>query len=142
MVGAVAAMLSIESVRYLIALVMDNEHIHGLVMNEMVRLRLILLLNHYVESVQAHAPDMDIGDTQRILSEAEGLLQRFDEELDAEQVGTWLQYPATDGIEVTSQASLAYLVVPVFAVPSAMRYGWNRTTGVSVMSRFRTLRKV
>lgn len=106
----------------------------------MIRLRLILLLNHYVESVQEHAPDIDIGEIERILLDAEGLLQRFDEELDAEQVGTWLQYP-TDRRELTSQASLAHLIVPGFAVSSAM-YGWNRANSASMICRWETLRKV
>lgn len=107
----------------------------------MIRLRMILLLHHYVEHIKTNSADIDITEIERILTTAEGLVQRFDEELDEEQIGRWLQYPANDNAVWESQC-LLYLAVPGIVISRAFRHQRIGVKGSSMHFRLRQKCKV
>lgn len=89
-------------------------------------LRLILLLNHHAQNDDnGTESENDVKSVEEILRDAEGILKRFDEELDSEQIGQWMQYPVSDNISA-SQAVIGLLCVPGTAAGAMHhRYRWN-----------------
>ena len=102
-------------------------------------LRMILILNNFIEQVHAYEPNADIGETKQILKETEDLLETYDKELDAEQIGTWLQYAVKEDVNMNMamQAGIACFAVP--AVAMSTKYQSNAS--VLCRSLFRNLRR-
>merc|ERR1711933_172103 len=84
---------------------------------------MILILNHYIEQVNEHTTDADISDTKQVLQETEELLEKYDEHLDAEQIGTWLQYHVKEDANMAMQAKYACVALPGIVLSS--KYAWN-----------------
>ena len=57
-------------------------------------IRMALIINNHIQSNNDQQQNND--DIKQLLQDAESLIKKFDEELDPEQIGTWLQYAIQD----------------------------------------------